>query len=177
MKKLPNEGLNRPAPEVFNQMPRKNFVVVLDNIRSMQNVGSVFRTCDAFACAGIYLGGITAKPPHREINKTALGATETVPWQHFDHTQMALQHLKQAGYIIVGIEQTVPRNYLNSFEPLATEKYAYVFGNEVYGLSDAALAQCDFCLEIPQLGAKHSINIAVSAGVVLWHHALGAGFF
>lgn len=177
IEKISNDDLNRPTPDEFNAQSRQQFVVVLDNIRSMQNIGSVFRTTDAFAGAGIYLCGITAQPPHRDIHKAALGATDTVPWHYHPTTTEALATLRRQGYTIVGIEQTTPRNFLHQHTPSPDQKYAFVFGNEVFGLSDEVLPLCDFCLEIPQLGAKHSLNISVSVGVVLWHYALGCGIF
>mgnify|MGYP001112079214 CR=1 FL=1 len=168
MRKLAINELNRMEPEEFRQVSKHPVAVVLDNVRSMNNVGSAFRTCDAFLAGKIYLCGITASPPHRDIHKTALGATETVEWQHYKETATALQQLKQQGYKILAVEQTNQSAPLQSFNFNRQERYALVFGHEVFGVSDEALSMCDAAVEIPQFGTKHSLNIAVSIGIALW---------
>jgi tRNA G18 (ribose-2'-O)-methylase SpoU len=165
--KTPNSDLNRPDAERFKQSPKMPFAVVLEDVRSLNNVGSVFRTCDAFAAQELILTGLTGCPPHLDIHKTALGAEQTVSWAYFKTIEEALNSLKDRNFVVVGIEQTQPHIWLNEW--VCDERnYAFVFGNEVYGLSQKALALCDFCIEIPQFGTKHSLNIAVSVGVVLW---------
>lgn len=146
-------------------------IVVLDEVRSMSNVGSVFRSADAFAIEGIYLCGLTPTPPHRDIHKTALGATETVPWKHSATTVDALNQLKSEGYTLLAIEQVHDSISLENYVPDKNNKTALVFGHEVFGVSEEALALCDATLEIPQWGTKHSLNIAVSTGIVLWKFA------
>lgn len=168
MKKTPNAALSRLSVEQYKNADKHPFVVVLDNVRSQNNVGSVFRTADAFLLRGICLCGITATPPHRDIEKTALGATESVYWEYFDHTVDAIKKLKELGYGIVAVEQTSGSVALQDFDPSSFEKIAFVFGHEVMGVSEDALALCDASIEIPQFGTKHSLNIAVSAGIVLW---------
>ncbi|MCB0516685.1 MAG: TrmH family RNA methyltransferase [Chitinophagales bacterium] len=168
MQKVKNEDLGRLSVAAFQLSEKLPVCVVLDNIRSALNVGSVFRSCDGFATTSIYLCGITAQPPHKEIHKTAIGATESVAWQYFDNTSAALIHLRQEGYRIFAIEQAMPRIWLQDFKVLPHEKYAFVFGNEVAGVSEEALQFCEACIEIPQMGTKHSFNISVSAGIVLW---------
>ncbi len=168
MRKLLNEELNRLSPDVLKQAPKTPLIIVLDNVRSLYNVGSVFRTADAFRVEAIYLCGITATPPHREIRKTALGADETVAWKYFDNTENAVIDLKNNGWTIIAIEQAEGSIALNQFSSLPHSKLAIVFGNEVSGVSEAVMRLADTCLEIPQFGAKHSLNIAVSAGVVVW---------
>jgi len=143
-------------------------IIILDDVRSMHNVGSAFRTCDAFAAAAIYLCGYTPVPPHRDIHKTALGATETVPWQHFATTTAAIQAAKEQGYQIFAVEQAHGSVLLPELSWDLKQPAALVFGNEVSGVSDAALALSDKVIEIPQWGTKHSLNISVSLGVVLW---------
>jgi len=140
----------------------------LDNVRSLNNIGSVFRTCDAFLVEGIKLCGITATPPHREISKTALGATESVQWQYCEHTSEAIQALRRQGYLIYAVEQTIASCALHEFSVSAGNKYALVFGHEIKGVEQEVVDLCDGAIEIPQHGTKHSINIAVSAGIVLW---------
>lgn len=155
--------------DVFTAQEQKphDILIILDDIRSMHNVGSTFRTADAFGAAGIWLCGYTPAPPHRDIHKTALGATETVPWKHIQDINDAVQQAKDAGYAIVAVEQTVGSTSLESYE-WSGGPVALVFGNEVTGVSDGVLSVADQCLEIPQYGAKHSLNISVSVGVVLW---------
>ena len=168
MQKTPNSALARLSVEEFKNAEKTPFVVVLDNVRSLNNIGSVFRTGDAFLLRGICLCGITAKPPHRDIEKTALGATESVYWEYFDHTIDAIHKLKHLGYAIVAVEQASAAIMLQDFSPANYEKTAFVFGHEVMGVSDEVLALCDACIEIPQYGTKHSLNIAVTAGIVIW---------
>jgi len=168
MKKLSLEELNRVSVSEYKTQKKRNAIVVLDNIRSMHNVGSAFRTSDAFSLEKICLCGITAKPPHREIYKTALGAEESVDFEYHKKTGDCLAILKEQGYKIVIIEQTDQAVLLHEFIPSKTEKYAFVFGNEVFGVSDEALPYGDLSLEIPQSGTKHSLNVSVCIGVVMW---------
>lgn len=168
MKKLLNEELGRLEIEDFKKTEKNPFVVVLDNVRSMNNVGSVFRTSDAFLCEKVFLCGITPKPPHRDIQKTALGATESVDWEFFEHTNDAINILKKEQFVIVSIEQVQNATMLNDFVPDKTKKYAFVFGHEVTGVGQEIVDLSDICIEIPQFGTKHSLNISVSAGVVIW---------
>lgn len=168
MKKLSMDALGRKTAALFRESEKFPLILVLDNVRSMMNIGSVFRTADAFLLEGIYLCGITAIPPHREIHKTALGATETVSWKYFADTVQAAEQLKSEGYKVLAIEQTEGSIDLDSFRPENNTKYALIFGNEVKGVDDKVLLLCDGCLEIPQFGTKHSLNIAVTAGMVIW---------
>ena len=168
MRKLSMDELGRKTPEIYRASEKFPVVLVLDNIRSMMNTGSVFRTADAFLLEGICLCGFTATPPHREIHKTALGATESVAWTYFEKTTDAILQLKGAGFTVVAIEQTTDSINLLNFQPDPLKKYAFVFGNEVKGVDDAVLALCDLCIEIPQFGTKHSLNISVTAGMVVW---------
>ncbi len=168
MKKLSLAELNRVSPEAFKTQPKTPLVIVLDNVRSALNVGSTFRTADAFALEKIYLCGITATPPHREILKTAIGASETVDWEYQKDTNTALEALRKAGYHIFAVEQTTESLSLESVEIQPNRKYALVFGNEVGGVSDAVLDLVDDCVEVPQFGTKHSLNIAVCVGIVSW---------
>jgi tRNA G18 (ribose-2'-O)-methylase SpoU len=167
-RKLKNSELNRLTPEEFKASSKLPIVVVLDNIRSLNNIGSVFRTSDAFRVEEIHLCGITATPPHREIQKTALGATDSVSWKNFDQTIDSITFLKQEGYSIISVEQVEHGTMLNQFK-VDIYKMAIVFGNEINGVSEDVIRQSDYCVEIPQFGTKHSFNIAVSAGIVLWH--------
>ena len=166
MRKLKNEELDRKSPDEFRAMKKLPIVVVLDNVRSAYNVGSVFRTADGFPIDAIYLCGITGFPPHKEIAKTALGSTETVKWKYFKSTFDAINELKADGYKIYAIEQVEGSETLKDFK--IESKLALVFGHEVDGVQQAVIDICDGCIEIPQGGTKHSLNIAVSAGVVLW---------
>ncbi len=168
MRKLKNEELNRISDEDFKSSTKLNACVILDDIRSMNNVGSAFRTSDAFRVEKIYLCGITATPPHREINKTALGATETVDWGYEENVVALIDRLKSAGFKIVSVEQADESMMLDKFLPDPNQKYAFVFGNEVFGVSDPVIEKSDLALEIPQFGTKHSLNISVSMGVVIW---------
>jgi 23S rRNA (guanosine2251-2'-O)-methyltransferase len=168
MKKLLNEELNRKTIEEFKQAGKYPVIVVLDNVRSLNNIGSVFRTCDAFLVEGIYLCGITASPPHREISKTALGATESVHWHYYKNTMDAVHALQSEGYLIYAVEQTMHSIALNDFAIATDKKYALIFGHEIKGVEQEVVDLCNGAIEIPQHGTKHSINIAVSAGIVLW---------
>jgi 23S rRNA (guanosine2251-2'-O)-methyltransferase len=168
MRKLLNSELNRKTIEQFRQSGKSPFILVLDNVRSQSNVGSIFRTADAFITEAVYLCGITATPPQREILKTALGATESVDWKYFSHTIDAVRNLKEDGYLIIGIEQAEGSVSLDKFRIETGKKYALVFGHEIHGVDQKVLDICDFCIEIPQFGTKHSFNIAISTGIVLW---------
>lgn len=168
MRKLKTEELNRPDLQEFKATEKLPVMVVMDNVRSMHNVGSTFRTADAFAISGIALCGITAQPPHREIHKTALGATESVEWKHYESTRAACEALRAEGYLIMAVEQVENSIALNDFKPQRDQKLAIVFGNEVFGVEEEIVALADGCIEIPQFGTKHSLNISVTVGVVLW---------
>lgn len=168
MKKLQLEELGRISVEAFREAEKQPVCIVLDNIRSLHNVGSAFRTADAFRVERIFLTGITGTPPHREIQKTALGATESVAWEYVEHTADALARVKAKGYTVVIIEQTTESIPLQNFEPGAGRKYCLVFGNEVNGVSDEAIGYGDVALEIPQSGTKHSLNVSVCLGIVVW---------
>lgn len=168
MRKLLNSELNRLSANDFKEADKLPVVIVLDNIRSQHNIGSVFRTSDAFLMQAIYLCGITATPPHREIHKTALGATDTVSWKYFETTRMAVETLKSEGYKIIAIEQAEESINLEDFMIDNNEKTALIFGNEVDGVSEEIMQLADACIEIPQYGTKHSLNISVSAGIVIW---------
>jgi 23S rRNA (guanosine2251-2'-O)-methyltransferase len=172
MRKLTMDELGRMSVDEFKQAPKNPVMVVLDNIRSMHNVGSVFRTADAFLAEGICLCGYTPQPPHRDIHKTALGATETVDWMYFPTTLEAVQALKERGYHIYAVEQTEGSTSLEKFIS-SDQKIAVVFGNEVEGVNAEILPLCDGYIEIPQLGMKHSLNISVAAGIVLWEIVRG----
>ena len=167
VRKLSMDELGRMSVDEFKQADKSKVVVVLDNVRSMHNVGSVFRTCDAFAVEALYLCGYTPCPPHRDIHKTALGATDTVKWKNFVSTMDAVTEAREAGYKILAVEQAHNSIMLDKLN-WNNEKVALVFGNEVTGVNDEVLKTADGCIEIPQWGAKHSLNISVSAGVVLW---------
>ncbi|MCR9102922.1 MAG: RNA methyltransferase [bacterium] len=168
MRKLKLQELNRPDIDTFKAQPKAPVTLVLDNIRSGLNVGAAFRTADAFALEHIYLCGITARPPHREILKTAIGATESVNWSYQEDTVAAIKELQEKGYTVFAVEQAAERTWLQEFRWPESQKVALVFGNEVEGVSDAAMEQVDGCLEVPQHGTKHSLNIAVCVGVVCW---------
>ena len=168
MIKLLSHELNRKDTIAFNQMEKFPFVFVLDNVRSMNNVGSIFRTADAFAIEKICLCGITAQPPHREIDKTALGACDSVSWEYFKTTGIAIDSLIAAGYEVWAIEQLDKSINLAEFRPKSEVKYAFIFGNEINGISNEVLPKCMGGIEIPQFGTKHSLNIVVSAGIVIW---------
>lgn len=171
MRKLQNIELNRLSVSAFKEADKLPIIIVLDNIRSQHNIGSVFRTSDAFKVESIHLCGITATPPNREIHKTALGATETVNWHHFENTLQSIDYLRNNNYLIFAIEQADISVSLDSFELNTKEKIALVFGNEVDGVNDEIMQKVDGCIEIPQYGTKHSLNISVSAGIVIWEIA------
>lgn len=168
MRKLSMEELDRLTPEAFESKKKTPLMIVLDNVRSALNVGSAFRTADAFALEQIFLCGITATPPHREILKTALGATETIRWKYFRTTPEALEHLKKEGWIPVAVEQADRSVLLQDFRIDPEKKYALIFGNEVSGVSDEVMNEVDNAIEIPQFGTKHSLNISVSIGIAVW---------
>jgi len=168
MKKLSLEELNRISVDEFKQTDKIPVVVVLDNIRSLNNIGSVFRTSDAFLIEKIYLCGITATPPHKDIHKTALGATDSVNWEYFEDSLQLVGKLKSDNYIIASIEQVEKSVMLNEFTPESNKKYAIILGNEVKGVRQDVVDNSDLCIEIPQFGTKHSLNISIATGVVLW---------
>ncbi len=168
MRKLLNSELGRKSVDEFKKADKIPVTVVLDNIRSMNNIGSVFRTSDAFMIEKILLCGITAVPPHNDIRKTALGATESVDWEYFDKTEDAINHLKSNYYIIISVEQAESSIMLQNFIIENDKKFALIFGNEVKGVQQKIVDISDYCIEIPQEGTKHSLNISVSVGVVLW---------
>jgi tRNA G18 (ribose-2'-O)-methylase SpoU len=168
MRKLLNSELERKTVEQFRNTEKAPFIIVLDNVRSHSNVGSIFRTADAFLTEAIYLCGITACPPHREIQKTALGATESVAWKYFSKTEEAIKDLKKMGYVIISVEQAVGSVELQNLQIENGMKYALVFGHEVDGVDQEIVNNSDLCVEIPQFGTKHSFNIAISVGIVLW---------
>lgn len=162
------DELNRKTPDEFRSSEKFPVIAVLENIRSAYNVGSVFRTADAFLLEAIYITGYTAIPPHKEIKKTALGAENVVEWKHFENAENAISNLKENGYKIYAVEQVVNSRMLQSMQFDKDEKIAFVFGNEVSGVELSTIESCDGCVEIPQFGTKHSLNIATAAGVVLW---------
>lgn len=168
MRKLQMDELGRKSVAEFKAADKTPLVVVMDNVRSMHNVGSVFRTADAFLLQGIVLCGYTPVPPHRDIQKTALGATDSVEWQYFPTTVEAVEALRAEGFAIIAIEQAASSIMLNNFQPEAGKPLALVFGNEVSGVDAAVMQLADGCIEIPQLGMKHSLNISVSTGIVIW---------
>jgi 23S rRNA (guanosine2251-2'-O)-methyltransferase len=169
MKKLRLEELDRLSVEEFREIDKIPVVVLLDNVRSLHNVGSAFRTADAFRVEKIYLTGITGTPPHREIHKTALGATESVSWQFTESPGKAIEELIRLGYLIVVLEQTTESVPLHQFVPDPSRKYCLVFGNEVEGVSEEVLKLASLALEIPQAGTKHSLNVSVCVGITVWH--------
>ena len=168
MRKLQLDELNRLSTEEFQHSNRLPITLVLDNIRSLNNVGSAFRTGDGLAVEQIYLCGITGTPPHKEIQKTALGAQDSLSWKKFESTLEAIEDLKNNGYTIVCLEQTDQSVLLQDMKYEDNKKYAFVFGNEVFGVEDEVLDKTDFCLEIPQFGTKHSFNVSVTLGMTLW---------
>ena len=167
-RKLKNSELERKSPDEFKEAKKTPVIVILDNVRSLNNIGSIFRTADAFLLEKIYLCGITATPPHKDIQKTALGATETVAWEYVEDSLSLVEELKQDGVLVYSVEQAENAIMLNDFHPENDKKYALVFGNEVKGVQQKVVSASDGVIEIPQLGSKHSLNISVSAGVVLW---------
>lgn len=168
MRKLKNSELDRLDIDAFKQAEKTPIIVVLDNIRSLNNIGSVFRTADAFLIQKIYLCGITAQPPHKDIHKTALGSTESVDWEYVPNTEDVVNRLKSEGVVVISVEQAENAVMLNTFKPEPNTTYAFIFGNEVKGVSQQIVHMSDVVLEIPQYGTKHSLNISVSCGVVLW---------
>ena len=168
MRKLENKELERKSITDFKEAVKTPLIIILDDIRSLHNIGSVFRTADAFLIEKIYLCGITAIPPNKEIHKTALGATETVTWEYQKDILEVIKNLKKESISVFAIEQVENAIFLQDFKMDKNKKYALVFGNEVYGVSQKAIELCDGTIEIPQLGSKHSLNISVSAGVVIW---------
>jgi len=168
VRKVPNDELDRLSIEEFRNSRKIPVVVVLDNVRSQNNIGSVFRTADAFRLEGLILCGITSKPPHREIHKTALGATESVHWEYQEHTLDAIRKLKADKYRILSVEQTEGAISLEDLNLSMEQKYALVFGHEIRGVDQQVVDASDGCIEIPQYGTKHSLNISVAAGIVLW---------
>ena len=168
MRKLKNSELNRLNVEEFKQTNKTPIIVILDNIRSLNNIGSVFRTSDAFLIKKIYLCGITATPPNKDIHKTALGSTESVAWEYAESTINVVEKLKTDGVKVISIEQAENATMLNDFTPEPDTTYALVFGNEVKGVAQNVVSASDLVIEIPQYGTKHSLNISVSAGIVIW---------
>jgi tRNA G18 (ribose-2'-O)-methylase SpoU len=168
MRKLKNSELNRKSIDEFKESDKTPIVIVLDNVRSLNNIGSVFRTSDALLIEAVYLCGITATPPHRELHKTALGAEDSVHWEYFKNTEDAVAKLKENGFDIYSVEQAENSISLENFEINATKKYALILGNEVKGVQQKIVDVSDGCIEIPQFGTKHSFNISVSCGIVLW---------
>lgn len=169
MRKTTNIELNRPTPEEYERIEKTPVIVVLDDVRSLHNVGSFFRTCDAFAVERVVLCGITGQPPHNDIRKTALGAEETVEWEYSEAVVETIKKLSEDGYKTIAIEQVESGEMLNDFVFEQNVKYALIFGNEMFGVSQEAVDLCDGAIEVPQSGTKHSLNVAVCGGVVLWH--------
>jgi len=170
MKKIRNEDLNRLSIKEYQNSKKIPVCIILDNVRSLNNIGSCFRTSDAFLIKKMYLTGFTAKPPSRDIERTALGATDSVEWEHVKEIKKIIIQLKKEEWKIILVEQTDQSINLKNFKPLISEKYVFVFGNEVFGVSDDALKEADAALEIPQFGTKHSFNISVSMGILLWDY-------
>jgi len=168
MRKLKITELNRLTAEQYRNCPKIPLVVVLDHVRSMLNIGSIFRTADAFRIEAVYLCGLTAIPPHPEIHKTALGAEETVGWHYYKDTLDAIRYLKQQQYILCAIEQTEGSMSLDKLTLDPTKKYVLILGHEVKGIQQAVVDECDYCVDIPQFGTKHSLNVAVAGGIVMW---------
>ena len=169
MRKLKNEELGRLTVEEFKKEQKQHVSVFLDNVRSMHNIGSAFRTADAFLIERIYLTGISAKPPHREINKTALGATESVDWEYHENSIDLAKKLRNEGRKLIAVEQTENCTLLNNFFPKRDTNYTVIFGNEVYGIQQEIVNEADEVIQIPQAGTKHSLNISVAVGIVMWH--------
>ncbi|MCE5332941.1 MAG: RNA methyltransferase [Bacteroidales bacterium] len=168
MRKLKITEMNRLTPEEFKAQTKTPLVVVLDNVRSLHNVGSVFRTGDAFLIEAVYLCGITSTPPHAEIHKTALGAENTVNWKYFEDSHDAVNELKAQGYTVFAIEQAEGSTMLSDLKLEKTKKYAVILGNEVKGVQQSVVDACDACIEIPQFGTKHSLNVSVTGGIIIW---------
>ncbi len=171
MRKLRTIEMNRLSIEEFREAPKLPLVVVLDNVRSLYNIGSIFRSCDAFRVKSVYLCGITATPPNAEIHKTALGGEDSVEWKYFEKTEDVIQQLRQEDYFIYSIEQVENSTRLQNLSLDATKTYAVVFGNEVKGVSQNVVDLSNDCLEIPQFGTKHSLNVSVATGIVIWEFA------
>lgn len=171
MRKLKTIEMNRITVEEFHDAKKLPLIVVLDDVRSMHNVGSVFRTCDAFRCEGIYLCGITATPPSNEIHKTALGAEDSVAWKHFASAIDAVNELHDMGYEVLSVEQCEGSMMLNDWQPAIDRPTAVILGNEVHGVHQEVIDICDGCLEIPQFGTKHSLNVSVTGGMIVWEYA------
>ncbi|MBC8154850.1 MAG: RNA methyltransferase [Bacteroidetes bacterium] len=169
MRKRTMDELNRLSVEEFKNVPKFPYCLVLDDIRSLNNVGSIFRTADAFRAEKLYLCGITGTPPHRDITKTALGATESVAWEHVTDCAELVKQLQSDGWVVAALEQAEGSTILHDFAPEPDKRYAFVLGNEVAGVNQAVIEQADLTLEIPQFGTKHSLNVSVSAGVICWH--------
>ncbi len=168
MRKLKLEELDRVSVAEFKKQDKVPLIIVLENIRSLNNIGTIFRTCDAFNVNSVYLIGITAQPPHREIQKTALGATESVEWKYFETSDQAIKILKSKGYKIFSIEQTEGSIPINEVSNITCDKMALFFGNEITGVDQVTIDISDACIEIPQFGTKHSLNVSVCAGIVIW---------
>lgn len=168
MRKLKNSELHRKSIDEFKESEKTPIIIVLDNVRSLNNIGSVFRTSDALLVEAVYLCGITATPPHRELHKTALGAEDSVRWEYFEQTEDAVAKLKLNGFSVYSVEQAENSTSLDAFEMDSEKKYALIFGNEVKGVQQKIVSQSEGCIEIPQFGTKHSFNISVSCGIVLW---------
>lgn len=168
MKKLKIEDLNRITPDLYNNLPKLHFSIILDNVRSLNNIGSIFRTSDAFLVEKIYLCGISATPPSPEIHKTALGAENTVVWEYFENTKSVIEELKNRNYILLAVEQVENSIKLSDLKLDKSKKYALVLGNEVKGVQQEIVDMCDDCIEIPQFGTKHSLNVSVAGGIVIW---------
>ena len=173
MRKLKTIEMQRLSVEQFKEAGKLPLVVVLDNVRSLYNVGSVFRSCDAFRVEAVYLCGITATPPNAEIHKTALGGEDSVAWRYFSTPEEAVEELKEKGYFVYSIEQVEGSTKLQNLQLNLEQRYAVVFGNEVKGVKQSVVDASDGCLEIPQFGTKHSMNVSVTAGIVIWHFASG----
>lgn len=167
-RKLTLAELNRLSIADFRQTPKFPYCLILDDVRSLNNVGSVFRTADAFRAEKLYLCGITGQPPHRDITKTALGATESVEWEYVADVRTVINRLKANGWLVVSVEQAAGSTLLSDFRPITSQPYAFVLGNEVNGVQETVLHQADLLLEIPQFGTKHSLNVAVTAGIICW---------
>lgn len=170
------DELNRKSVDEFRRAEKIPVIALLENVRSAYNVGSVFRTADAFLIEAVYISGYTAKPPHKEISKTALGAQDSVEWSYFENTKMAIEQLKQNQYSIFAVEQVANSISLEKLSELNLDKIAFIFGNEVSGVEQETIALCDGCIEIPQFGMKHSLNISVAAGIVLWEAVKSKSF-
>mgnify|MGYP006431317661 CR=1 FL=1 len=170
MRKLANDELDRLEVDDFKKAEKKPLIIILDNVRSLHNIGAVFRTADAFLIKKIYLCGITAKPPHKDIRKTALGATQSVDWEYIEKASDLVEKLKYRSVEIIAIEQTENSVSLKDFQPQKNKETAFIFGNEVKGVNQAVVDLCDSVIEIPQFGTKHSLNISVSAGICIWDY-------